>query len=459
MTSRDTIAAIATPPGIGGVGLIRISGPAAEGIAMRLFRPLPPAGFLSHHLYHGEIVSPDTGAVLDEVLISFLRGPRSYTGEDTLEISCHGGPLILRTVLEEVLRAGARPAERGGFTKRAFLNNRLDLSQAEAILDVISAKTEKGLSRAVGRLKGELELAVGALREHILDTLAVLEVAIDFSEEDLVGEAPSVTAVRLEGCLGELERLLATYRSGRIHQDGLHVLIMGKPNAGKSSLLNALLGTDRAIVTPIPGTTRDFIEESMLIGGIPVTLMDTAGIREPADLIEEEGIARVWHKLEKTDLILMVFDGSRDLDADDLLVLERTRPYENCIAVINKADLPQRLAMNVIAINRPTLNSVSISAKYKMGLTVLEEEMGRMAVLSGEPDADTVAITNLRHFQALTAASNSLLETRESLLSGKPPEIVSLELREALGHLDEITGRALPDEVLDRIFSEFCIGK
>lgn len=440
--------------------MIRLSGPKALEIARRIFRSSHNvASFRSYRLYHGDIVSPETGHVIDEVLICFMRAPHSYTGEDTVEINCHGGPLIIKTILNTVTGLGARFAEPGEFTKRAFLNDRLDLSGAEAILDVINARTEKGLSQAVSRLKGALCQEVGKIREGIVDALAVLEAAIDFSDEDVELEDRSVTVARLDAGLSHLSRLLGTYRSGKILRDGLHVLIVGKPNVGKSSLLNAILGSDRAIVTPIPGTTRDFIEESVQIGGIPVTLIDTAGIRQSADAIEEQGISLVWRKLSDADLVLMVFDGSRELDGDDLLALEKTKDRESVMAVVNKKDLPSRLDWQELLKYRPHLKPIPISAKYRDGLDCLRDEMTRIAALSENVDFDAASITDLRHFQALSRGADRLARGRDNLLAGRPPEIVAVDLREALDSLDEIAGRGLPDEVLDRIFSRFCIGK
>ncbi|HOO40579.1 MAG TPA: 50S ribosome-binding GTPase, partial [Syntrophales bacterium] len=299
---------------------------------------------------------------------------------------------------------------------------------------------------------------VGRIRDGIVDALAVLEASIDFSDEDVELEDRRLTVARLDACLARLSRLLATYHDGKILQDGLHVLIIGKPNAGKSSLLNAILGTDRAIVTPIPGTTRDFIEESVQIGGIPVTLIDTAGIRESSDMIEEQGISLVWRKLSEADLVLMVFDGSRELDDDDLLVLEKTKDMES-VMVINKEDLPPRLDWNLLMKYRPRSKPIPISAKFKKGLDSLRDEMTRIAASSGSIETDAVLITDLRHFQALSQGADHLRRGRDNLLAGHPPEIVSIDLRDALGRLDEIAGRGLPDEILDRIFSSFCIGK
>jgi len=458
--SGDTIAAPATPWGYGSIGVIRLSGPRSLEIARLIFRTSRRREhFVSHKLYHGDIVSPETGAVLDEVLLCFMAKPHSYTGEDTVEINCHGGPLIIESILHAVTFLGARLAEPGEFTKRAFLNNRLDLSRAEAVLDIIQAKTEKGLSAAVNRLKGSLARETEAIRDTLLDILAVLEASIDFSEEDIPEtQLPQITA-KLEACLGRVSHLLATFRNGRINQEGLRVLIVGKPNAGKSSLLNALLGAERAIVTPIPGTTRDFIEESIRIGGIPVALIDTAGIREAADMIEEQGIARVWQKLQDADVVLLVFDGSRNLDADDRLILEKTKNKERVIVVINKEDLPLRCDITDLLKERPLLKPIPISAKFKTGLSNLKDEMSRLTATPEVAACEDVRIANVRHFRALSETAEFLTRGRDNLLAGMPPEIVSVDLRDALRQLDEIGGRTLPEAILDRIFSTFCIGK
>jgi tRNA modification GTPase len=460
MTSRDTIAAIATPPGIGGVGLIRISGPAAEGIARRLFRPMPHADFLSHHLYHGEIVSPETDTVLDEVLVAFLKGPRSYTGEDTLEISCHGGPLVLKTILEEVLRAGARPAERGEFTKRAFLNDRLDLSQAEAVLDIITAQTRPGLTAAVNRLQGRLSGRIEAIRSEIIDFFAGIEADIDFSEEDGFEKTTGCALPLIQQIIDRIVTLSATYRQGRIYREGIGVVIAGRPNVGKSSLLNRLLGEKRAIVDSVPGTTRDFIEETVDFGGIPVRLTDTAGLRPPENAVEKEGIDLVWERLETTDAVLVLFDGSADLTVDDrnLIAKITAKPL---LPVINKSDLPQRLAeeslMGVLREGTPPV--IRISAKYGDGIDRLTAALRDLVLATPAEESSEVMIAHLHHKTALEKASSGLVRARDGLTGGLSAEFVALEVREALDALGEITGRTTPEEVLDRIFANFCIGK
>jgi tRNA modification GTPase len=460
MTFRDTIAAIATPPGIGGVGLIRVSGPAAEEIARRLFHPSPPGHFLSHHLYHGEIVSPATGAVLDEVLVAFLKEPRSYTGEDTLEINCHGGPLILRTVLEEVLRAGARPAGRGEFTKRAFLNGRLDLSQAEAVQDIVTAQTRPGLAAAVGRLQGKLSGRVEEIRGDIINLLAGIEAAIDFSEEDGVGETPGNSHFQIDHIIDRIASLTATYHQGRIYREGIGVVIAGRPNVGKSSLLNRLLGEKRAIVTSIPGTTRDFIEETFDLGGIPVRLTDTAGLRPPEDAIEKEGIDLVWQRLETADAVLVLLDGSAELTPDDRELLAKmvAKPL---LPVLNKSDLPRRLDEESLKGLLPggTSPAIRISAKYGDGIDHLTAALRDMLLATPAEESAEVMIAHLHHKTALEKAAAGLVRARDGLAGGLPAEFVALEVREALEALGEITGRTTPEDVLDRIFANFCIGK
>jgi tRNA modification GTPase len=349
--------------------LIRVSGPTAEEIAKQLFHPLPPENFLSHHLYHGKIISPTTGAILDEVLIALLKGPHSYTGEDTLEISCHGGPLILRTVLEAVFQTGARPAERGEFTQRAFLNNRLDLAQAEAVLDIITAKTRQGLAAAIDCLARKLSEQVEAVRSEMIDLLAGIEAGIDFPEDDGAGETPDEALPRIRKLIDKITALAATHRQGQIYREGIGVVIAGRPNVGKSSLLNRILGEKRAIVNPIPGTTRDFIEETVDIGGIPVRLTDTAGLRLPENAIEKEGVDLVWERLKTADAVLVLLDGSADLTADDreLLVKMISKPM---LPVLNKSDLPQRLDEKSLRRLLPegTPPAIRISAKYGEGL-------------------------------------------------------------------------------------------
>jgi tRNA modification GTPase len=460
MTFRDTIAAIATPPGIGGVGLIRVSGPAAEEVARRLFRPSPPGNFLSHHLYHGEIVSPATGAVLDEVLISFLKGPRSYTGEDTLEINCHGGPLVLRTVLEEVLRAGARPAGRGEFTKRAFLNDRLDLPQAEAVLDIITAQTRPGLAAAVGHLKRNLTGRIEAIRSEIIDLLAGTEATIDFSEEEGVGETPGNPSFQIQDIIDKIASLAATYHQGRIYREGVGVVIAGRPNVGKSSLLNRLLGEKRAIVTAIPGTTRDFIEETADLGGIPVRLTDTAGLRSPQDAIEREGIELVWQRLETADAVLVLLDGSEDLTAADRDLLEKMAE-KPLLAVLNKSDLPPRLTEESLKglLREGTPPPIRISAKQGDGIDRLTAALRDLVLATPAEESSEVMIAHLHHKTALEKAAAGLVRARDGLTGGLPVEFIALEIREALDALGEITGRTTPEELLDRIFANFCIGK
>jgi tRNA modification GTPase len=461
MIGRDTIAAIATPPGIGGIGLIRVSGTAAEGIARRLFRTAQPHDtFLSRHLYHGEIVAPETGAVLDDVLVAFLKGPCTFTGEDTLEISCHGGPLILMAVLAEIVRAGARPAERGEFTKRAFLNGRLDLSQAEAVLDLISAKTPEGLSAAVDRLKGKLSGRIETIRNAIIDLLAGIEAVIDFAEDDGVVEASGANLAEFQRVIDDLHSLAATYRRGRIIREGIGIVIAGRPNVGKSSLLNRLLGEKRAIVTSIPGTTRDFIEETVNIGGIPVRLTDTAGIRPPENAIEKEGIDLVWERLATADAVLVLLDGSMALTPEDreLLVQMREKPI---IPVINKSDLPQRLdealLRGVLPEGAPSI--VRISAKFGDGIDSLTAAIQEMILATPADETAGAMIADLRHKVALEKAAECLIRARDGLRNGLQSELAALEVREALDSLGEITGRTTSEEVLNRIFANFCVGK
>jgi len=457
----DTIAAIATPPGVGGIGIVRISGPGARGIRRALFRSettdQPPK---SHHLYHGNIVSPETDGTIDEVLISLMKGPHSYTGEDVLEIHCHGGHLILQAVLNEVIKAGCRPAQPGEFTKRAYLNGRMDLSQAEAVMDLITARTDRGRALALAGVKGSLSEILRSLRSDLIDILSSLESTIDFNEEDV---SPSPAAKEtlptdLEDVISRITGILATYREGKLFRDGLNVVITGRPNVGKSSLLNRLLGERRAIVTPIPGTTRDFIEETINIGGIPITLTDTAGVRKTTETIEKEGIAFVWEKALAADMVIILIDGSVSLTDEDAEVIDRNREKRAVLAV-NKSDLQRRVTDAQLGELMPGVQPLWISAKYGDGIAELEEQIAATAGSGGDDMGSDVILANLRHKTALEKTAASLAAAHAILSRGNFPELAAFDLKEALDHLGDIAGETTAEDVLDRIFSTFCVGK
>jgi tRNA modification GTPase len=461
MIFADTIAAVATPPGIGGIGIVRISGPKSEEIARLLFKSSRPAAdFESHHLRHGQIISPASGEVLDEVLITLMKKPRSYTGEDVLEIHGHGNPLILQAILTEALRAGARLAESGEFTKRAFLNSRIDLCQAEAVADIINARTDRGLEIALSQRRGNLSRKIEDLRHSLIDILAVLEREIDFTEEEVSGEPPDDNQKGIQSVLEDLQNLVLTYDEGKLVRKGVSAVITGRPNVGKSSLLNRLLGENRAIVTAIPGTTRDFIEEVVSIRGIPVRLTDTAGIRNPTDIIEKEGVDLVWQRLSAADMVLIVLDGSAPLTSEDHEVIEKNRDRP-VIAVINKSDLEQVLNLEEVRTLFPGDNPLRISAKTGDGIPALKDAIyGLVTRQPQEPDqTSTLVITQIRHKTALEKTSAHLLQARESLAGGLSAEFAAFDIREALNSLGEITGVTHTDEVLERIFSTFCVGK
>jgi tRNA modification GTPase len=458
---EDTIAAIATPLGTGGIGVIRVSGPQAEAVARLLFKPQKQLNhFESRRLYHGDIIAPDSGEVLDEVLLTLMKNPHSYTGEDTLEIHCHGGYFILQSVFSAVIAAGCRPAAPGEFTKRAFLNNRLDLAQAEAVHELIMAKSRRGSELALSHLKGRLSKTIEDLRGQLIASLARLEATIDFSADEISGDHTGLdyAADTLTSIIGELQTLLASYEQGKIIRDGVNVVIAGKPNVGKSSLLNALLGEKRAIVTPLPGTTRDFIEESININGFEVKLTDTAGLRDAANIIEEEGIALVREKLATADLVLLIIDGSAGLTEEDRRIMAGLIGH-NTLLVVNKNDLPQILDIKQVTAILPEVDYLRISAKYGSGLEQLKEAIHRAVLcVSGNGHAE-VMIANIRHKAALERTIAFLCQAREGALNNLAPELMVIDLRDALASLSEIVDRTTNEEILQEIFSNFCVGK
>jgi tRNA modification GTPase len=453
--AADTIAAISTPLGEAGIGIVRLSGPDAWRIAGRIFRPRRPrTHWRSHRLYLGHIVD-GAGLPLDEVLLAPMRAPHTYTREDVVEINCHSGYAVLSRILELVLAQGARLARPGEFTLRAFLSGRLDLTQAEAVLEVIRSRTQAGLKVAAAHLHGGLGGQIRRVRESLLDLLALVEAALDFPEE-----AEELPAAILQERLGQardpLAQLAASYREGRLLAEGLRVVIAGRPNVGKSSLLNRLLAHDRAIVTDIPGTTRDVIEETISLGGVPVRLSDTAGLGPAQGLVEALGIERTREHLARADLVLYLLDGSRPLgqeDRDSLVELGE-RPG---LAVVNKVDLPQELADAEVR-EATSLPVVKISALTGQGVADLKQAIADLALGGGLQSAGEM-VTQARHHQHLEACLG-YLDRALRLLSPEPPwELVALELREAIRELGEITGEEVGDAVLDRIFSQFCVGK
>jgi tRNA modification GTPase len=458
MYEEDTIAAIATPPGEGGIAVIRISGTDAENIATKIFaRAQGKNGKLtSHRLYHGEIHDPKTNCMVDDVLLTIMRKPRSYTGEDVVEIHCHGGAFLSRKILGLALSQGARQAEPGEFTKRAFLNGKMDLSQAEAVLDLIRARTDKAAALALTQARGELSKWVHGLREELLDILVQVEAAIDFPEEEVeLLKRPDVIQ-KIGNLRSGILDIISTYEWGRLFREGARVCICGRPNVGKSSLLNALLGQERVIVTPVPGTTRDVIEEAINLDGLPVVLWDTAGLRETDDQIEQMGVNLSRQYLEKADALIVVLDGSTKLTQDDKVLLRNVEAKKVLIAV-NKDDLPQTLSPEDLSRFSDSRTIVRVSAKSGEGINVLKKKL-RDLVIDCEREPAMV-LTNLRHRNALLRGETALRHAETTVGEGYAAEFVAVDLNETRDALGEIIGTVSNEDILEHIFKNFCIGK
>ncbi len=456
----ETIAAISTPRGSGGIAVVRISGGRAVSIADQIFRGrVTLADADSHRANLGKIWD---GGPLDQGLVTVFRAPNSYTSEDVVEISCHGGYFLTRRVLELLLDRGARLANPGEFTQRAFVNGKLDLSQAEAVGDIIAAKTRRSLMAAVNQFEGALSRQVDALRRGLIELCSLLELELDFSEEDIDFANRGDLDNRLSSCTTELQSLLATFNHGRLLRDGVRLVIVGKPNVGKSSLLNALLRDERAIVTEYPGTTRDVIEEQMDIQGVYFRIMDTAGIRDSADAVEVEGVRRSHKEVRGADIVMLVFDGSTRLDEDDLRVIQQVLPQsgaERRLAVINKCDLQSRLDERSLTEAAGELQTLRVSATEPRGLDVLENTLVACAMQGVDSDASEPVLSNLRQKQAVERSLASLSRVRSSFVQELSGEFLALDLREAITALGEILGEVTTEDILDSIFSKFCIGK
>ena len=458
--TEDTISQIATPHGAGGIGIIRVSGEDALGVARRVFRPAA-GGTLGdiapYTARYGHIVAAD-GTVIDECILLYMRAPHSYTGEDTVELQCHGGRVVLRAVLLRTWEAGARPAEAGEFTKRAFLHGRLDLARAESVMELIAAKSTRAAHAARERLAGAFSHAVTDIRTQILGAVAHIEAGIDFPEDDIPAASAEHLAAEIDAASAAVRRLLAGADTGRILRDGVKTVIVGRPNVGKSSLLNALLGMERAIVTDVPGTTRDIIEEEISVAGIPLRLLDTAGLRAAEDAVEQIGVARTEQHLMDAELILAVFDASEPLTAEDHALLARlSAAAADTIILCSKEDRPSVLsAADFAAVAAPVLR---ISAQEGTGLDALREEIAAH-IVQREGDLSDGALPNKeREIEALRRAEAHLAAAAETLAADLGTDFVSIDLRAAYDALGEILGETVDTDLIDRIFSEFCIGK
>ncbi len=455
MYARDTIAAISTPMGEGGIGIVRVSGDQAGRIGAAVFSARHDGGFPSHRFLYGSVVGPD-GDILDEVLAVLMRAPNSYTREDVFEIHCHGGMLVTQRVLEMTLSFGARLAEPGEFTKRAFLNGRIDLLQAEAVMDVIRSKTDAALRLAEHQREGLLSSRLTLLRDKVRVSLAIVEAHIDFPEDDMDPLAFREIEHGVLEAITSLEDMVSSFREGKVLRDGVAVAIVGKPNVGKSSLLNTLLREKRAIVTAIPGTTRDVVEEVLNIDGLPVCLLDTAGIRETTDEVELLGIELTMDRVARADLVLFLLDRSSPFDANDRQIL-RILKDAKVLLVRNKADLPEVLALNEGLADYPAIDISTITGE---GIGALRRVIYEMFISGMATDGrEFIALSQTRHRDALLKGIDCLQRARLNIHSGVELEFIAADLHDALHAIGEVTGETTPDDVLDLIFSRFCIGK
>lgn len=461
-TPFDTITAVSTPPGEGGIGIVRISGNDAQKIVLRIFHPYReksrPTDKPSFSMTLGTIM--DKGKIVDEVLVCVMKKPHTYTREDIVEINCHGGAVAVNEVLRLVLESGARLAEPGEFTQRAFTNGRIDLAQAEAVLDIVRAKTHRALEAAVGQLEGRLSQKLGEFSDSLKQILTILEANIDFAEEeDITPLEYRRMGDKLSAVEREISLLLESFETGKIYKDGVFTVIVGKPNVGKSSIMNAFLRFDRAIVTPIPGTTRDIIEEQLNIDGVPFILADTAGITDTENIVEKEGVNRSRTAMDRAGLLLVVFDSSSEIDERDLEIARAAKEIPH-VAVINKVDLeskndPERLVRKTGLDSSPVL----LSAKNGTGLKELETRMLDM-VRKGTATGDyALMVTTRRHFESLRRAREEIENALRAICENREPELLAFDVKSAIDCIGEITGHVTNHEVLENIFNSFCIGK
>ncbi|RRD40738.1 tRNA uridine-5-carboxymethylaminomethyl(34) synthesis GTPase MnmE [Leptotrichia sp. OH3620_COT-345] len=452
----DTIAAISTPKGEGGIGIIRISGDKSFEILSKIFNTKNPNKDLGFYKFNYGFVH-DKGKIIDEVMTVRMKAPKTYTCEDVVEINCHGGYLITEKILELILKNGARHAEKGEFTKRAFMNGRIDLSQAEAVMDLIQGKTEKSISLSMEQLRGDLKEKIKDFKKALLDVTAHVNVVLDYPEEGIEDPLPQNLRLNLEKVYEEADSLIESYDKGKKIKEGIKTVIAGKPNVGKSTLLNSLLKEERAIVTHVPGTTRDIIEEIVNIKGIPLVLVDTAGIRKTDDIVENIGVEKSKRFIETADLVLLVLDASKELEKEDIEVIDKIKESnKKMIILLNKTDLKRKIDLKDYLFE----NVVEISAKDNIGMEEMENKIYSYIIEKDiENTSEKLIITNIRHKTALEKTKESIKNIFETIDMGMPMDLISVDLREALDSLSEITGEISSEDVLDHVFGNFCVGK
>lgn len=455
----DTIAAISTPVGEGAISIVRLSGDEAITIANKIFSKKNLHEVASHTLHYGKIIHPTSNELIDEVIVSVMKGPKTFTCEDVVEINCHGGNVAVRRVLEVVLEFGARLAEPGEFTKRAFLNGRIDLSQAEAVMDIIQSKTNQAMNIAMNQLDGRLSRLIQKLRQELIETIAHVEVNIDYPEYDDVEEMThQLMQEKTRLVEREIERLLSTAKQGKILREGLSTVIIGRPNVGKSSLLNSFVQENKAIVTDIPGTTRDVIEEYVNVRGVPLKLIDTAGIRETEDIVERIGVERSRQVLKSADLILLVLNYNEELTPEDRNLFATIQDME-AIIVVNKVDLERKIDLEEVKRLAAGRKMIYTSLTEEKGIEELEEAIAAM-FFAGEVEAkDLTYVSNARHISLLNRALAAVRDAQQGIEMGMPLDLVQIDMRKCWEILGEITGETVHDELLDQLFSQFCLGK
>ncbi|KNY29734.1 tRNA uridine-5-carboxymethylaminomethyl(34) synthesis GTPase MnmE [Pseudobacteroides cellulosolvens] len=456
---EDTIAAISTPPGTGGIGIIRISGEKSFKIASRIFKgAVEFENIKTHTINYGKIIDPSSHETLDEVLVSKMKRPASFTKEDVVEINCHGGIIVLRKILGLIVKEGARIAEPGEFTKRAFLNGRIDLSQAEAVIDLINSKTDAGSKAALNQLEGKLSKKLKEVREKLIELIAHIEVTVDYPEHDIEEITGDMVYESLKPIKSLIYNISETFENGRMIREGLNVVIVGRPNVGKSSLLNELSGKNKAIVTDIPGTTRDIIEEYINIKGIPIKLIDTAGIRETEDVVERIGVERAKKAVNESDLTIMMIDGEAGIISEDIEIFNEVRNKRN-IVILNKIDISSNDKIKEIENYFKDYNLIKISIKTGSGIEKIEEELTGLFNKGSLRLNDEILLTNIRHKNMIDKCMVSIDNALSAYDGGMPLDMITIDIKDAAYYLGQITGESVNEQVLNEIFKRFCIGK